>query len=107
MFSSLIDSLSLLFSWRWPKAAGEITAVDIDTAYNRGAYRLAVAYKFFVNNDGPYTGESYWEGGFSADRVSALLEAQKKLHIGQRVTVRYRPDDPSINRLDRSTWREL
>jgi hypothetical protein len=100
MFGDLYDALSLLWSWRWPVANGHVTAVDVERirVNNRHEARLAVAYEFLVGDDGPYTGESFWKPAFfSVKRVAA---ARRKVRIRNRVTVRYRPDDPSVNTLD-------
>ena len=67
--------------------------------------RLAVAYKFSVNGDGPYTGESFWNPAFFVNR--RVLAALHKLRIRQPVIVRYKTDDPSLNRLDRRLWQGL
>lgn len=108
MFDDLYDSLSLLWSWRWPEAVGEITAVDVERIRHyrsRDTLRLAIAYKFSLGDDGPYTGEDFWEPSFFVNRrVSA---ARHKIHIRQQVCVHYRPDDPSVNKLDRRVWQDL
>ena len=104
MFSALYDYISLLFSWRWPRAEGEVTAVDARPEQNaRGGQhlRLVVVYKFSIGKDGPYTGETAWP---SLYQDVNLTDVNEKLRVGQAVPVRYRPDDPSINRVDRSFW---
>ena len=68
-------------------------------------YRLSITYKFSVGTDGPYTGEDFWNPYFSTKGRSHA--AEHKFHVGQPITVRYRSDDPSENRLDRSTWRQI
>ena len=106
MFKDLWDTVSLLWSWRWPAADGAVTAVDIDTlrrGSGRESLRLAVAYKFSIGADGPYTGETFWKPIFSG----SVLEAKDKIRIGQRVMVRYRPGDPSVSTLDRRVWKDL
>ena len=68
MFDDLYDAVSVLWSWRWPVADGEITAVDIERTRDsdgRQSIRLAVAYKFSIGDDGPYTGESFWTPAFA------------------------------------------
>jgi hypothetical protein len=108
MFEDLYDAASLLFSPWWPMAEGEITAVDVERVrHSRGGdtLRLAVAYKFSVGDDGPYTGESFWRPAFFVNRRVAA--ARHKLHLSQAVRVHYRPDDPSVNALDRGVWRLL
>ena len=106
MFDDLYDLVSKLFSWRWPAAEGELTAIDVDSV-SHGRYgesiRLAVAYKFSLGADGPYTGEYFWDP-FSP---ACVLAAKDSLKVGQSVTVRYRKDDPSVNPLDRRLWRDL
>lgn len=106
MFKDLYDSLSRLFSWRWHAAGGEITAIDTSGIDAHGSDELniylGVAYKFLVDNDGPYTGETYWS--MLPKRAFALRDT---LRIGQAVVVRYRADDPSVNKLDRRCRREL
>lgn len=95
--------MSYLWSFQWPEATGEITAVGIER--NDRVTRLAVAYKFWVNDDGPYTGESFWNPPFNVNR--RVQEARRKIRVGHPVLIRYRDDDPSVNRLDGSVWREL
>ena len=91
MFDDLYDALSLIFSPWWPTAEGEIIAVDFVPQGSRGALQSAVAYKFSLGDDGPFTGES-------------LLAGKTTLRVGQGITVRYRSDDPSINGLE---WRDM
>jgi hypothetical protein len=111
MFEALYDELSRLWSWRWPTALGEIVLVQIErfrpATSNRDTFRLSVVYSFSVGDDGPYGGESFWCPPFSFGAIKRLRRAKRKLHVGLPVLVRYRPDDPSVNRLDRSVWREL
>lgn len=97
MFEDLYDKMSLLFSWRWPLAEGAVTAVDVERNREKKTARLAVAYEFSVGEDGPYTGESFWTPAFAQER--SVAAARRKLRPHQRVTVRYRPDDPSVNTL--------
>lgn len=55
MFGDLYDALSFLWSWRWPVAQGDITAVDVERV-QRGrdtTYRLAVAYEFSLRRGWP------------------------------------------------------
>lgn len=66
--------------------------------------RLVVVYEFSVGDDGPYTGESSW-APWSSEACD--MNINDRLKAGERVTVRYRRDDPSINRLDSSLWRNL
>lgn len=77
MFGEIYDAISHLWSWRWPEAKGEITAVDVEKPKRRnGSLRLAVAYKFSVNGDGPYTGESFWTPALATKRRVLCSEAQ-------------------------------
>jgi Protein of unknown function (DUF3592) len=104
MFEDLLDALSFLGSWRWPEAVGEVTDA-ITERIGQGSderYRLAVAYKFSVGTDGPYTGESFWQPRFFGKR--RVIAARKQFRLHQPIAVRYRPDDPSVNRLDKRTW---
>jgi hypothetical protein len=51
MFNDLYDAISRLWSWRWPLAEGEVTAVDIERMRhdrNSETARIAVAYEFSV-----------------------------------------------------------
>jgi hypothetical protein len=109
LFDDLYDALSLLVSWRWPEAVGEITEVCVERrpdTHGKEHFRLAVAYKFSVDEDGPYSGESFWEpGGFFPNRK--VITARRKLRTHMSVVVRYRPDDPSVNRLDHREWKKL
>jgi hypothetical protein len=91
MFRDLYDFISLAFSWRWPRTEGVVTAVHLGVAGRDGPQAL-VTYEFSLGDDGPYTGESPWFG----DEV--FLNSL----VGQTVVVRYRKDDPSVNRVDDS-----
>jgi len=105
MLEELFDTISKVFCWRWPTSQGEVTAVDVESIVRQGqgeVLRLAVAYKFSLGADGPYTGESFWEPG-----SARVLTAKESIKIGEAVTVRYRPGKPSVNTLDRRVWREL
>ena len=65
---------------------------------------VVVTYGFSLSDDGPYTGESYapsWFGG------TDVISISKKLAVGQKVMIRYRPDRPSLNTIDRSVWKDL
>jgi hypothetical protein len=109
MLEDLYDSASLIFSHWWPRAQGEITEVGIERIPSgtggRDTVRLAVAYKFLVGNDGPYTGESFWNPPRFTNKK--IIAARHNLRRRQAVIVRYRPDDPSVNRLASSVWRSL
>jgi hypothetical protein len=99
MFNDLYDAISFLWSWRWPVAEGEVTEVISErVGRNRDQARLAVAYEFSVSTDGPYTGECFWTPAFF--QVRRVASARKKIRRFAGVRVRYRPDDPSVNRLD-------
>jgi hypothetical protein len=100
MFDDLYDAISFGASWTWPEATGEVTAADIERIRDGGGsvrQRLAVAFKFSVNGDGPYTGESFWNPAFFVNR--RVLAARRRIRVGQPVVVRYRKDDPSVNRI--------
>jgi hypothetical protein len=100
MFGDLYDEISRLWSWSWPCADGKITEVLGEKMQNdsKKRARLAVAYEFCVRADGPYTGECFWTPFvFSLSRVA---KARRRVRRNQRVRVRYRPDDPSVNTLD-------
>ena len=66
---------------------------------------MAVAYKFSIGNDGPYTGESFWKPAFFSKK--RVLAARRNIRVHQQVIVRYRPDDPSVNKLDGRVWQNL
>ena len=105
MLRELYDRLSVLCSWRWATATGEVTGTAIEPGSYRGGIKLTVFYKFIVDNDGLYTGESFWEPFLPEnERVRA---AEQKVPVGQIVVVRYRADDPSVSRIDSSVWRNL
>ncbi len=106
MFEDMRDLLSFLWSWHWPAATGQVTAVDVERIKHPGGndtIRLAIAYKFSIGNDGPYTGEGFWRPSFSALR--RITSAKHQLHVGRPLSVRYCPDDPSVNKLDSDIWR--
>jgi allantoicase len=109
MFEELYDAVSRLWSCRWPLADGEVTEVILDRIRHRGnspdTIRLAIAYEFSVGSDGPYTGESFWRPLFPS--MKRVQDAKRKFHRHQRVIVRYRSDDPSVNRLDGRVWQDL
>jgi hypothetical protein len=108
MFEDLYDAVSQIFSHWWPQARGEITAIDVERVrHSRGSdtLRLAVTYKFSLGSDGPYTGESFWQPPFLTNK--RVAGARHKLRLRQSVNVRYRSDDPSVNRLDHEVWQDL
>jgi hypothetical protein len=99
MFEDLLDKLSLLGSRQWPVADGVITEVIIERlGREQQSLRLAVAYKFSVGEDGPYTGECFWAP--QVCQVRQVKSAGRKIRTRLRVRVRYRRDDPSVNTLD-------
>lgn len=103
MFEELYDAVLRLWSWRWPVADGEITEVLVERVRHRASRNdttpLAMAYEFSVGSDGPYAGESFWRPLFPLGK--RMPKAKGKFHRHQRVLVRHRPDDPSVNQLDR------
>jgi len=109
MFDDLYDAISMMWSWRWPTSEGEVTAVDLERIRHANSrndtLRLAIAYKFSLGDDGPYTGESFWRPSFCVKR--RVFAARHKIRLHQHVTVRYRPDDPSVSTLDRSVWQDF
>jgi len=109
MFEDLGDAIRMQFRFLWPTADAEVTEVDIERVGDPddGRLRLAVCYKFYVGEDGPYTGESFWEPIFTFKLAEHMREAKRKMKHKHMVPVRYRADDPSQNRLDREAWREL
>ena len=101
MFSELFETISLVFSRRWPTAEGTITAVDL--GYGKGL-NITVVYEFSVGDDGPYTGETRspsWFGG------TDVLNISKQLAVGNTIMIRYRVDNPSVSKLDPSIWKDL
>ena len=111
MFEDLYDEISKLWSWRWPVAQGQVVLAEIERVRHESSkgdtFRLSVVYNFWVNDDGPYGGEGFWIPAFSIGAVNRLRKARRRFHVGTPVAVRYRPDDPSINKLDRSVWKQL
>jgi|HubBroStandDraft_4_1064222.scaffolds.fasta_scaffold06172_8 hypothetical protein len=98
MFSDLYDYVSLFFYRHWPSVEGEITAVRI----LGGSGRLLVEYSFSLAG-GSYIGES----GCPWSVDTAAVNIHQRLSVGRSVTVRYRPDNPTVNKLDRSVWEDL
>ena len=104
VFEDLYEKLSTLWSWRWPETMGEVTAVDVERirhAEGGDTLRLAVAYKFSIGADGPYTGECFWQPFLSLTSKNKVHAAHHNIHVHQQVLVRYRVDDPSVSKLDR------
>ena len=102
MFDDLYDALSRLWSWSWPRAEGKVTEVlgeHIEFRSGEKRARLAVAYEFTIGEDGPYTGEFFWTPIFFS--IRRVAEARRKIRSHQRVRIRYRPDDPSINTIEK------
>jgi hypothetical protein len=105
MFGDLYDGLSLAWAWSWPTTAAEVTAVDVELAPGSTQnWRLAVAYKFWVGTDGPYTGESFWKPAFFS--YTRVIRARAKIRNHQMLAV-HRAHTPSINKLDREDWRNI
>jgi hypothetical protein len=99
MFEELFDKISLIWSPFWPVADGTVTEVISErVGRDRDRARLAVAYEFSVGDDGPYTGECFWTP--ATCELKRVAAARRKVRAGQKVTVRYRRDDPSVNTLD-------
>ncbi|MGA7908645.1 MAG: hypothetical protein WCA16_14645 [Candidatus Sulfotelmatobacter sp.] len=98
MFEDLFDKISLIWSPLWPETDGIVTEVLAEhLGRDRDRARLAVAYEFWVGSDGPYTGECFWTPVFfEIKRVGA---ARKKVHRRDKVRVRYRATNPSVNTL--------
>jgi hypothetical protein len=67
--------------------------------------RLAVAYEFSIGDDGPYTGESFWTPAFC--QLRRVADARKRIRKRQRIQVRYRSSDPSVNTLNGGVRRLL
>ena len=109
MFEDLYDALSRLWSFSWPATQAEVTDIELERIGNpdENRIRLCVCYKFWVGDDGPYSGEDFWKPAFTIGQVKRLRDAKKKLNAKRMVSVRYRPADPSINRLDKESWRDL
>lgn len=101
MFSDLYDKISLLFSRGWPKAEGVITAIGAKAV--REGYVLVVEYKFCVGDDGPYTGESECPIAYVGD----MTQLNETLRVGEATAIRYRRDNPSVNRVDWSMWESI
>jgi|SRR6185437_556302 hypothetical protein len=101
MLKNLYDDFSLMFYRRWPKAEGKITAVDICPGTERD---VVIVYEFSVGDDGPYTGESSRPFSFEGTTV---MDIERRLSVGKPVLIRYRIDNPSINKLDPSFWKNL
>jgi hypothetical protein len=79
VFDDLYDAVSFLWSWRWPETPGEVTAVDVERVKNPegiDTFRLAVAYKFSIGTDGPYTGESFLATYTFLQEQSAICASQ-------------------------------
>src|SRR5579871_2111985 len=89
MFQDLRDSLSKLCFWRLPTAEATVTRMEVDQASGQ----ILIHYRFFVGDDGPFTGMHMAEG--------MPLLGVKELNVGQAITVRYRRDNPSVNMPDR------
>jgi hypothetical protein len=99
MFSDLYDWISLLFYRRWPRVEGKITAVRS----LGGSGRLFLEYRFSLGEES-YIGEAGCPAWFVG---TAAINMSERFPVGQPVTVRYRKDNPSVNKLDRSVWQDL
>jgi Protein of unknown function (DUF3592) len=110
MFEDLYDAISFVWSWRWPTVNGRVTAAEIERIRHSNGrndtLRLSLTYGFSIA-DGPYSGEDFWTPTFTIGCVKRIKNAKRKFRSGRRILVRYRPDDPSVNRLDRSVWEDL
>jgi hypothetical protein len=96
MFNDLYDAISLLWSWRWPVAEGEVTAVDIERMRhdrNSDTARRTIYRRMLL--------------GAAFCSVRRIASARRKLHIRDPLRVRYRPGDPSVNTLDGGVARLL
>ena len=118
MFDALWEGLAKLSSWRWPVAQGQVVLAAIEIvpagegfSGSDGHCQLRVTYKFNINADGPYVGEACWTptqpaqvswtaaNDLEEDRAK-LEPLTRQLPPGYPVQVRYRPDDPRVNKLD-------
>lgn len=111
MFEDLYDAFTRLFSFSWPTANGEVFDVEIESLPDGEGgekLRLCVIYNFYVGDDGPYTGESFWHiPGMGRGAMKRLETAKQAMELKHTVPVRYRRDDPSQNRLDSDAWRGI
>jgi hypothetical protein len=106
MFQDLYDEVSLLWSRLWPVADGMVTEVVSERlGRDQERIRLAVAYEFSIGDDGPYTGESFWTPAFC--QLRRVADARKRIRKRQRIQVRYRSSDPSVNTLNGGVRRLL
>ena len=98
---SCLNSYTTTFRWRLrgdgPKPKVRLRPFDF-----LGGQELVVIYEFSLSDDGPYTGRS----AMPSDGTD-LTSINESLRIGKEVAVRYRRDDPSVNKLDRSVWQNL
>lgn len=111
MFDDLFGYVTSLFSWRWPVAQGVVTNVEVMFVPSRfkpgrSVPKVEVAYTFSVGDDGPYTGETIWTLYWTAS-PKLISSIQNEFGVNKPVTVRYLPKDPSVNKLDRSTWQDF
>jgi hypothetical protein len=87
VFEDLYDKISTLWSWRWPETIGEVTAVDVERVQDPeggATLRLAVAYKFSIGDDGPYTGESFWQPFLPQISKNRVLAARHNIHVSSK-----------------------
>jgi Protein of unknown function (DUF3592) len=102
VFRELYNGASMMLSWGWPVAEGVITAVRVDPC--RSGLQVVLDYEFSVNGQGPYTEASSAPSWFGATEV---MDIQKTFRIGRALAIRYRRDDPSVNRIDWRRWQGL
>ena len=111
MFEDVFDAARMLFNSSWPTADAEITDVYIERLGDRirqdDQARLCVCYRFYVSDDGPYSGISFWKPTFTFGLAKRMRDARKQMLRKHIAAVHYRPDDPSQNRLAREAWRDL
>ena len=109
MFEDLYDACTRLFSFTWPTANAEITDMEMENLgdHNEPRFRMCVCYRFYVGDDGPYSGEDFWKPMWTYKQLQRLKRAKQNLLLKHTVPVRYRRDDPSLNRLDTDAWRGI
>ena len=100
MFAELRDNILLMFSRRWPTADARVTRVYFDPQGSG----IRIAYEFSIRDDGPYIGEfpcPPWFGGID------LIDVTNRFKVGTIVPVKYKQIDPSVNKIDPASWRDL
>ncbi len=83
-------------SGSWPIAPGDITAVDIEEDSD-GVKSVVVAVRYQVQGATFRLRETLPLGGLAT--AARVQQALRSVHIGDPVTVRYRPDRPQVARL--------